>query len=127
MKTNDVVVLSALAVGAVLLMNKAGAKAGKVRAGVASSEPASVNMQGDVWKALLGNGWTALRDAATDTGGPAFLMKNWLGQTVTSDGKPVGQEFMELAPTTYGLEIPVDTSFGGKDYESKLFTYGDYF
>jgi hypothetical protein len=127
MKTNDVVVLAGLAVAGVLLMNRAAAAKGVLPAGSLSRPAPTVNVNDGVWNALLGEGWKALKDASTSSGGPAFLMKNWLGQTVTSDGKPVGQEFMELAPTTYGLEIPVDTSFGGFDWEDKLFQFGEYF
>lgn len=124
MKTNDVAVLAALAVGGVLLMNRA---KGLTPAATKSQQPATMNMQGDVWQKLLGNGWQMLADATRSDGGPAFLMKNWLGQTVTSDGKPISQQYMGLAPTTYGMEIPVDVSFGGVDFEDQLFTYGKYF
>jgi len=127
MKTNDVVVLAGLAVGAVLLMNRAGAAKGMLPAGSKSTQPATVNLQGDVWQKLLGNGWSMLADATRADGGPEFLVRNWLGQTTTTDGKPISEQYMELAPTTYGLELPVDTSYNGTDYESQLFTFGRYF
>ena len=64
-----------------------------------------------------------LADATRSDGGPAFLMKNWLGQTVTSDGKPVGQELADMFPASYGEMLPVDVSLGGTNYAADLFDY----
>jgi hypothetical protein len=120
---NNTLLMALAAVGIVLVMNKA--KAATALAGSASAPIRNLNVNDQLWSNLIGKGWTALRDAQNADGSPAFLMKNFLGQTVTSDGKPVGQEFAAAFPATYGGMMPtVDTAMGGPDYASALFQFG---
>ncbi|MGB9109647.1 MAG: hypothetical protein WCC39_13260 [Telluria sp.] len=118
MNKNMIFILAAAA--AMLMMSKQ-ARA-TAPAGSASAPVKSTNVNDQLWSSLLGNGWKALRDAQTDTGGAAFLERNFLGQVVTSDGKPVGQEYQDLAPTTYGNFLPVDLggASGGVDYLAEM-------
>lgn len=119
MSNNNLIPLALVAVGAVVLLNKA--KATTAPAGTKSSAPTNTSMNGQLWQSLLGDSWKALTDAKNADGSQAFLMTNPFGQIVTSDGKPVGQEYAELFPATYGNQIPVDISMGGTDYMSTLF------
>lgn len=124
---NDTVVLAALAVAAVLLINKQGAAAGATGVKSSTAQP-TVNVQNSLWTSLLGTGWTMLKDAQNADGTAAFLEKNFFGQTVTSDGKPVGGELAAMFPGLYGGFLPVDTTAasGGTDYLKDLFTYSSY-
>jgi hypothetical protein len=116
---NNTLILALAAVCAVLVMNKA--KTATAPAGTASAPIQNTNVNDQLWKSLLGNAWTSLRDAQNPDGSQAFLMKNFLGQTVTSDGKPVGQEYAAQFPATFGLMMPtVDTTMGGTDYASSI-------
>jgi hypothetical protein len=118
MNKNMIFILAAA--GAVLMMSKQ-ARA-TAPAGSASRPIPSTNVNDQLWTSLLGGGWKMLRDAQTDSGTAAFLKRNFLGQVVTSDGKPVGQEYQDLLPATYGEFMPVDLggASGGVDYLSEM-------
>lgn len=114
---NNILILVA-AVAAVVMLNKA--KAATAPAGSKSAPAAVNNANGALWSALIGGGWKAIADAKNGDGSPAFLMTNPFGQIVTSDGKPVGQEYSDLFPATVGGFMPVDLSMGGTDYLSQI-------
>lgn len=124
MSKDNTLLLVVIAVGAVVLMNKK-AVAAPVAAPAATTPTTSV--QNDLWKSLLGTGWSLLKGAQNTDGTAAFLEKNFLGQTVTSDGKPVGQQYMNLFPSSFGQPSVVDTSAGdGVDYLKDLFSFSAY-
>lgn len=114
---NNILILVA-AVAAVVMLNKA--KAATAPAGTKSAPAPVINANGALWSALMGGGWKAIADAKNSDGSPAFLMTNDYGQIVTSDGKPVGQEYSDLFPATVGNMMPVDVSLGGTDYLSAI-------
>lgn len=122
MKSNELVMMAAVGVAAVVLLNRA--KAATAPAGTKSAAVPATSIRGDLWSAVLGGGWKAITDAQNADGSQAFLMKNFLGQVVTSDGKPVGREYAEMFPATYGLPLPVDLSFGGVQNEDYLSSIG---
>ena len=107
---NNNILLLGAAVAAVLVLNKAKAKTAP--AGSASAPAAMTNLNGQMWSSLLGGAWKLIPDAQNADGSLAFLKTNWLGQVVTSDGKPVGQDYNDLMTGT----APVDFSLGGTDY-----------
>lgn len=39
-------------------------------------------------------------------------MKNWMGQTVTSDGKPVGEQLADQFPYAYGDGVSDGIDYG---------------
>jgi hypothetical protein len=117
--SKDAILLIAVAAGAFMVMKSKAATAAKP---VAVAPAPTKNVNDQLWTSLLGEGWKMLKSAQNSDGSPAFLMKNWLGQTVTSDGKPVGSQLQDLLPATYGTFMPVDLSdpSSGIDYLSEL-------
>lgn len=120
MNNNNLVLMAGVAVGAVVLLNRA--KAATAPAGTKSAPVPNTSVNGQLWSALLGGGWKAITDAKNADGSQAFLQTNGWGQIVTSDGKPVGREYQDLFPNTYGDQVPVDltAASGGVDYLSAL-------
>jgi hypothetical protein len=51
----------------------------------------TVNMNGDMWTRLLGDGWRNLTNGQNADGSAAFIKNVW-GNITTGDGKPVGGE-----------------------------------
>lgn len=111
MSDKNILLIGGVAAVAVLMLNKA--KARTAPAGTYSAQPPTVNVQSQMWGQLLGGAWNSLTAAKNPDGSPAFLMKNWLGQVTTSDGKVVSDEVTELFPATYGGFLPVDLSAPG--------------
>jgi hypothetical protein len=87
------------------------------------------NVNGDMWKRLLGEGWQYLKNSQNADGSPAFL-KNIFGQVTTTDGKPVSERDpmayyspiveglnQDAQPTDYlGMISPFDSLLdGGRD------------
>ena len=111
----NILMIAAVAVAAVMVLNKAAAQAApagtRVAAGSAPLRNTSVNDQ--LWTKLLGGGWTGLRDATNADGTAAFLKRNFLGQTVNSAGVPISEQIADITPTTYGRLIDVDLGEGG--------------
>lgn len=128
MSNDNTVLLAALAVGAVIYINKKGAVSGAAGIKQGTTAQPTVNVQNSLWTSLLGTGWTMLKDATNSDGSAAFLEKNFLGQTVTSDGKPVGGELQSMFPGLYGGFLPVDTTAasGGVNYLGDLFSFSAY-
>jgi hypothetical protein len=116
---NNALLLALVAAGVFVMMKRTAATATK--APVLAPTPTK-NVNDQLWSSLLGGSWKLLTDAQNSDGSPAFLMKNWLGQTVTSDGKPVGAQLQDLLPATYGTVMPVDLSdpTSGVDWLSDL-------
>lgn len=117
----NILMVALVAVGAVMVLNRAAVAATPV----AKSAPVkSTNVNDQLWSSLLGGSWKALTDAKNPDGTAAFLMKNGLGQTVTSDGKPVGEEWQSMFPATYlqpaGLPVEIGTTGDSTDYLEKL-------
>ena len=82
---NNNVLLIAAGVGAALfLMGRKNAIAAAQSAPIASK-----NLNSDMWSRILGDGWRNLVNAQNDDGSRAFVMKNRVGQIVTSDGVPI--------------------------------------
>jgi hypothetical protein len=124
--SDNTLLLVVVAAGAVVLLNKNKTVAAAVGIAPAPSTQTN-NVQNDLWKSLLGTGWTMLKGAQNTDGSAAFLEKNFFGQTVTSDGKPVGSELLNLFPSTYGQPSVVDTTLGdGVDYLKDLFSFSAY-
>jgi hypothetical protein len=116
----DIILIAAVAVGAVVVLNRAAAQ---VAPGGTKSPPinnTSINNQ--LWGALLGGAWKGLVDGKNSDGSPAFLVKNFLGQVTTSDGKPVGQQWQDLFPSTYGgmQDVDLGGASDGVDWLDKL-------
>lgn len=109
--SKNIILIGGVAAIAVLMLNKA--RAQTAPAASMSAPVPTRNVQSELWGSLLGVGWKALTSAQNPDGSPAFLMKNWLGQTTTSDGKVVSDEVAELFPATYGGFMNVDLSAPG--------------
>lgn len=107
----NILMIAAVAVAAVMVLNKAAAQAAPAGARSAPVNNTSVNDQ--LWTKLLGGGWTGLRDATNADGTAAFLKRNFLGQTVNSAGVPISEQIQDMTPTTYGRLIEVDLGEGG--------------
>lgn len=118
---NKNLMVVAVAVAAVLILNKAATAA---TSGAKSAPVKNTNVNDQLWSSLLGGSWKALTDAKNADGSQAFLMKNALGQAVTSDGKPVGEEWQRMFPATYlqgaGLPVEIGTAGDSTDYLAQL-------
>ncbi|OEZ93475.1 hypothetical protein JAB8_05910 [Janthinobacterium sp. HH106] len=110
MSNRDIVLVAALVVGAVLYMKRA--KASPTTTVPKGGQVQTNNVQDQRWNAVIGGAWKFLKDAQNKDGSPAFLMKNWMGQTVTSDGKPVGEQLGDLFPYAYGDGMTDSVSYG---------------
>ena len=110
MSNKDIVLVAALAVGAAIYMKRA--KAAPTVTAPKGNQVQTNNVQDQRWNALLGGAWKLLKDAQNKDGSPAFLMKNWLGQTTTSDGKPVGDQLGDLLPYAYGDGVSDTLDYG---------------
>ncbi len=110
MSNRDIVLMAALVVGAVLYMKRA--KAAPTTAAPKGNQVQTTNIQDQRWNALASGAWKLLKDAQDKEGGAAFLMKNWMGQTVTSDGKPVGEELGDMFPYAYGDGVSDSIDYG---------------
>ncbi len=108
--------MAAVAVGAVVVLNRAAAQVAPAGSKSAPMPTTSINDQ--LYTKIMGGAWTSLRDATNPDGSMAFLKRNFLGQTVTSDGKPVSEQWADLFPSTYGREPTIDLAgeAGGLDY-----------
>lgn len=106
------------AVGAVLVMSKRATAAPRTAA-LPGASPVANNVNNQMWAKVLGGTWKALVANGTNTDGSPFLMRNDLGQVVTSDGKPVESIYSDI---TGALSGGVDTSeaSGGVDYLGAL-------
>ncbi|WP_373986995.1 hypothetical protein [Duganella sp. BuS-21] len=108
--------LLAAAIGAALfLVVKKQAQAGAVAQGTAPrsyvSPPQVKNLNGDMWKSLLGQGFVSAAGSGT-----SGLIKNIFGQLSTSDGKPVGG----ADPRAGFIPVLTGNPLGGQDYLSSL-------
>jgi hypothetical protein len=86
-------------------------------AGLTAGAVQTANMNGDMWKSLLGAGFASV----AGSGGASGLLKNIFGQTSTSDGKPIMSDYGK------GEYIPVLTGAPstGVDYLGGLFPTTD--
>lgn len=116
--SKQILLIGGVAALAVLMLNKA--RAQTAPAGTYSAPIPTRNVQTEMWGSLLGTGWKALTAAQNPDGSPAFLMRNWLGQTTTSDGRVVSDEVAELFPYSYGnyddIEVKIGAPSNGVDY-----------
>ncbi len=112
----NLLMIAAVAVAAVMVLNRAAAQVAP--AGSKSGPIPATNINNQLFTDILGGGWTSLRDAKNADGSQAFLMKNFLGQTVNSLGVPVSEVWEESLPNTYGNYIPIDVGApgDGSDY-----------
>ncbi|MGK5073241.1 hypothetical protein [Janthinobacterium sp. ZB1P44] len=110
MSSKDILVLAALGVGAVIYMQSR--KKTAVAGGTNPNNSDTLNVSDQLWTSLLGGAWTMIRDAKNPDGTLAFLKKNWMGQTVTSDGKPVGSQLAEMFPYAYGDGVQDSVDYG---------------
>jgi hypothetical protein len=106
------------AVAAVLVMSKK-AKAAPGAAAPAGASPVATSVNNDLWAKVLGGTWKALVANGTNTDGTPFLMRNGLGQVVTSDGKPVESVYSDITGALSGGVDTTDAS-GGVDYLSQM-------
>jgi hypothetical protein len=106
------------AVGAMLVMSKK-ARAATSTAALPGASPVANNVNNQLWSKVLGGAWKALVANGTNTDGTPFLMRNDLGQVVTSDGKPVESVYADM---TGALSGGVDTTeaSGGVDYLGQM-------
>ncbi len=118
MSDKNILLIGGVAAVAVLMLNKA--RAQSAPAASYSAPIKTNNVQGQMWGALLGGAWNSLTAAKNPDGSPAFLMKNWLGQVTTSDGKVVSDDVTELFPAVYGGFLPVDVSAPGAGMDDYL-------
>lgn len=122
MSDSKILVLAAVAaIGAVLLMNKAGAAARP--AGSASAPIQEKNMNNALWASLLGTAWTSLRGSSSTGTAPAFSVTDLFSQAETRDGRPITQTMMDFFPATYGAPIDYtsDVSAGGEAFIDAMF------
>lgn len=106
------------AVAAVLVMSKK-AKAAASPAATPGASPIATNVNNDLWAKVLGGTWKALVANGTNTDGTPFLMRNDLGQVVTSDGKPVESIYNDITGALSGGVDTTDAS-GGVDYLGQM-------
>ena len=110
MSNRDIVLVAALVVGAVLYMKRV--KASPTTTAPKGNQTQTNNIQDQRWNALGAGAWKLIKDAQNKDGSIAFLMKNWMGQTVTSDGKPVGEQLAEQFPYAYGDGVTDSVDYG---------------
>jgi len=88
----DILILGAAVAGVMFMAKQAQANSTKP-AVIAQSGTGKVanNINNELWKGVLGGAWKALVDQSASSAGSdgSFLMRNWLGEVVTSDGKPI--------------------------------------
>lgn len=111
MMNKNMILIAAVAVGAVMVLNRAAAQVAP--AGSRSAPVQNTNVNDQLWTKLLGGGWTGLRDATNSDGTAAFLKRNFLGQTVNSVGVPISEQIEDFTPTTFGEMIKVNLGEGG--------------
>lgn len=124
MSDAKILILAAVAAGgAVFMMNRA--KAATRPAGSASAPIQNKNVNDQLWTSILGGAWKVLNTAKNQDGTIGFLKKNFLGQTVTSDGKPVSEALIDMFPATYGdygdIDYTSDVGGGGEAFIDNLF------
>lgn len=83
----------------------------------------SVNVNGDMWTRLLGDGWRNLAGAQNADGTAAFLKRGMFGQVTTSDGKPVGGEDPGAGYFDVLAGLPSDS---GQNYLESISPYDRY-
>lgn len=122
--SNDNTILLVAALGAVLLLSKkAKAATPTTPAQVAATGSGLVanNLNNQLWTNVLGGAWKSLvsPDSASSSN---FLMRNGLGQVVTSDGKPVDSVYSDVSTAISTSGIPgVDVSApDGTDWLANL-------
>lgn len=89
--SKQIIILGAL--GAVAFMVYQKTKTGGASRPVtqAATDLPSKNVLGDMWSKLLGTPtWKNMLGATEANGSQAFIMRDWLGRPVTSDGVPIG-------------------------------------
>jgi hypothetical protein len=116
----NLLLIAAVAIGAVMVLNKAAAQVAP--AGSRSAQLPSNNVNNQLYTEIMGGAWASLRDAVNSDGSRAFLMKNQMGQTVTSTGIPISEVWEEPLPVTYGNYIPIEVGApgGGTDYLGQM-------
>lgn len=124
MSDKNMVMVALVAVGAVLMLNKAGAA--NLPAGSKSAAQPATNVQNQLWSNLLGDGWRAIASAKNADGTAAFLKRDFFGNVTTTDGRNVGGDLQEVAAITYGNLAPVDIAAPQDeiDYTKILGGYG---
>jgi hypothetical protein len=101
------------AIVAVVVMKK------KTAAPVAPAGPAgpiATNVNNQLWTSILGGAWKSLISPSDSNDG--FLMKNSVGQVVTSDGKPVNSVLPAISGAMSGSDYSQgyeSVSTGGPD------------
>jgi hypothetical protein len=131
--SKNLILVAAIGAAVMLVLSKqsqaaAGAPmttAQKQAAGLLYTPPQtqSVNMNGDMWTRLLGDGWRNLAGAQNSDGSAAFLKKNIFGQVTTGDGKPVGGEDPGAGYFDVLAGLPSDS---GKNYLASVSPYDNY-
>jgi hypothetical protein len=119
--SKNILLVAALGAAVFLVLQKqAQAKGATTPAAPAkgSTTPAQVNVNGDMWARLLGDGWRNLVGAQNSDGTAAFLKNTW-GQITTSDGKPVYAGDPVAAWGTVAAGLP--SSGGNVDYVGQMF------
>jgi hypothetical protein len=108
----NTILLAVLGVAAVLYMRRpsAAVQAAQNTSVKAGSTTATQNVNNQMWSTLLGIGWSALRDNQNGVG--SLFGKNALGQFVTSDGKPIGEDLENALPLTTTGYAPTDLDYG---------------
>ena len=120
MNQNTMFLFAAVGAAYVMAKKEADKKARAAAAAKAPSQsnspsPVTTNVNNQLWSKVLGGAWNALVEKGSSTDGAPFLMRNDIGQVVTSDGKPVNSIYSDI---TGALSGGVDTSeaSGGVDY-----------
>lgn len=122
----NTILLAVLGVAAVLYMRRtpAAVLAAQNTSVKAGSTTATQNVNNQMWSTLLGVGWSYLRD--NQNGAGSLFGKNALGQFVTSDGKPIGEDLENALPLTTTGYMPTDLDYGSTpNFISGLFKTTD--
>jgi hypothetical protein len=130
----NIILIAALGAAVLLVLKKqtqaaqaalpAMTTAQKQAAGLLYAPPKTqqVNVMGDMFTRLLGDGWRNLSSAQNSDGSPAFIKNVW-GQVSTSDGRPVGGEDPGAAYMEALAGIPSDS---GQNYLASISPYDAY-
>lgn len=119
--SKQIIVVAALGAVAFMVYQKTKAEVATRPVTQAPTDQPSVNVNGDMWAKILGSGaWKQLLGGTEANGAQAFVMRDWLGRPVTSDGVPVGSGDYLSDFVTYSTGLPslVDEYRGSALYDS---------
>jgi len=113
MKDDRLILLLALGVAAALFMRRTSAAQVAVQNAGVQNNGGTKNVSNALWTAVLGAAWTGLRDGSLGGGNNSPLYGvNALGQYVTSDGKPLGEDIKAALPLQTTGWMPTELDYG---------------